>query len=133
MSSHPPHIVDDTGNLSLSSFIPFCSLAGNMSVMGQAIPHFSIPVCNKFKSTILREQLCYQVDLNEFVDQVEKKKLMTEGFVFLMDYNEDRQALDYQGESHLDQGKSLGNFQDEDSSTNKAMIYINTIGKTTFN
>ena len=125
MSTHPPHIVDDHNNLSPSAFIPFCSLAGNLSILGQVVPSFSIPVCTAFKPTIVRDKLCYKVDLNQVNDKVDMKELMTHGLSFLMDYNEDRQAQSKPSYSGSEQA-----LWDTYSKIDKqeAMIYIETIG-----
>ena len=40
-----------------------------MSVMGSKIDNFSIPICNSFKSTILNDQVCYELDAERFVDK----------------------------------------------------------------
>ena len=36
------------GNLSTSAFIPFCAFAGDMTLVGQSVDGFSLPVCNIF-------------------------------------------------------------------------------------
>ena len=41
-----------------------------MSAMGVIIDQFNVPVCNKFKATILNDQLCYEVDPNDFKDSL---------------------------------------------------------------
>ena len=103
ISNHPAHILNDDQTLSPSSFIPFCSFAGNMSITGNYSDKLNITVCNIFKETMFDNQLCYQADLDKFSDKVDKKKMVTEGFAFLLDYNEDRMV-----------GK--GNERDVDSS-----------------
>ena len=62
--------------------------------MGAYDPNFGIPVCTKFRPTVLKGRLCYQVDVNEFMNQVDRKKLMSHGLAFMLDYNEDRMGLD---------------------------------------
>ena len=42
---HPVHILDDKGQISPSSFIPFCEIGGDSSKMGVKIPNFSVNVC----------------------------------------------------------------------------------------
>ena len=86
---------------------------------------FSVPVCNIFKETLLDGQLCYQADLNRIRDQVDKKRMVTEGFVFHLDYNENRMVeagmdMDIKEDSVL-LGKRKG-YED-------AMIYIETVGE----
>ena len=132
-SNHPVHIVDFEDNISPSSFIPFCELGGNISVMGVNIAHFDFPVCNSFKRRILNNQLCYQVDINSYIEtnQMNVEDVLKSGFIFLMDYNEDRIS-----ESGIERAESSGNEKErslqskfvhiEDKSN--AHIYLNTIG-----
>ena len=129
MITHPPHIISGENSLSPSAFIPFCSFAGSLAVVGQTIPNFSIPVCNKFEPTVLRGQLCYQVDTNKLTDQVDLKKLMTQGLIFLLDYNENRQGQDLSRENdNIVVEEDLGEMRDQDNSRKEAMIYIETLG-----
>ena len=51
--------------------IPFCEFGGNMSVMGVKIDQFDVPVCNSFRPKILRDQLCYTVDPNEYKHKID--------------------------------------------------------------
>ena len=72
--------------------IPFCEFGGNMSVMGVKIDQFDDPVCNSFRPKIVMDQLCYQVDPNEY-----KHKIDLQGDLSLslfIHYNEDRQMED---------------------------------------
>ena len=47
--NHPVHLVNSAeGNLSTSALIPFCAFAGDMTVVGQSVDGFSLPVCNIF-------------------------------------------------------------------------------------
>ena len=48
-ANHPVHIMDTTGNVSPSAFIPFCAWAGDMDVLGTRVPNFSVPVCSAFR------------------------------------------------------------------------------------
>ena len=128
MSHHPPHIVDTQNNFSPSAFIPFCSFAGNLSIVGKVVPRFTIPVCTIFSPTVVRDKLCYQVDLNQVKDQVDLRKLMTHGFSFLLDYNEDRQAQGKGVGSGLDHGTPTIWDATEEDDQDEAMIYIETLG-----
>ena len=72
--------------------IPFCEFGGNMSVMGVKIDQFDDPVCNSFRPKIVKDQLCYTVDPNEY-----KHKIDLQGDLSLslfIHYNEDRQMED---------------------------------------
>ena len=112
------HINDDQGHLSPSAFIPFCSFGGNTSVIGESNKFFGSPVCNKFKPKIRKGQLCYQIDVNGFKDQIMDKKDKLLGLTFLMDYNDGRMV---QVKSHRNMTK-LEKKAD-------AMIYIETLGR----
>ena len=48
-ANHPVHIMDTTGNLSPSAFIPFCAWGGDMEVLGTRVTNFSVPVCSAFR------------------------------------------------------------------------------------
>ena len=60
--------------------------------MGAKIDHFNVPFCNSFRPKIIKDQLCYTVDPNEY-----KHKIDLEGELSLslfIHYNEDRQMED---------------------------------------
>ena len=85
---------DDSGKFAL---IPFCEFGGNMSVMGVKVDQFDDPVCNSFRPRIVMDQLCYQVDPNEYTDKIDLQELKEEGEISLtlfIHYNEDRQMED---------------------------------------
>ena len=116
--NHPVHIIDDTEKISPSSFIPFCSLGGKMSMVGHSIPGFSVPICNSFKPynllgqvdiytdnvinkaspsltlfiilQYLHSQICYKMDVNSFTQNIDQKDITKIGLKFVLDYNEDR-------------------------------------------
>ena len=90
MSNHPVHIVDIHGNISSSAFIPFCSLAGNMSILGKHVENFKFPVCSMFKPKILFGELCYQLNINDIKGKINLNNGVLGGLSFAMDYNEDR-------------------------------------------
>ena len=108
---HPVHIIDEDGKLSPSALIPICEFGGNMSIMGQKINQFELPVCKSFKPKILNDQVCYEVDVNRFKDHVSVKNF-NKGLTFLVDTNEDRQYP-------------------TTAKSNKSgfMIYLDTLGK----
>ena len=99
-----------------------------MSVVGFKLDQFDDPVCSSFQAKVLNDQLCYQVDLNMFSNDIEKD--LEIGFNFLMDYNEDRQVtfdLDYKEKSELE--LSLGNNVIASNKSKHAFIYLDTIAK----
>ena len=79
--------------------IPFCEFGGNMSVMGIKMDQFDVPVCNSFRPIIVLDQLCYQVDPNEY-----KNRIDLEGDISLslfIHYNEERQIEDFDDSEDL--------------------------------
>ena len=96
--------------------------------MGETNSNFSIPVCNKFKPRVLKGQLCYQVDVNEFKDEVDSEKLRTHGLAFYMDYNEDRTGLDKSTKLETSVDKDFVDMREKDKKKYEAMIYIETLG-----
>ena len=124
---HPIHFVSKEGKMSPSAFIPFCEFGGNISGMGVKINQFHVPVCNSFKAKILNDQLCYEVDLNIFTNKNNIENELELGFVFIMDYNEDRQVTFNEAQ------KSKHDFSfvktiDKSDDNQHAFIYLNTRG-----
>ena len=73
-------------------------------------------------------RLCYQVDVNDIMNQVDTKKLSTHGLAFMMDYNEDRLGLDTDSELDTSIAKDIVDMHEKDYTKNEAMIYIETLG-----
>ena len=126
--NHPVHIVTKDNTVSPSAFIPFCDFGGNMSAMGVQTDIFSDPVCNSFQAKILNNQLCYEVDLNMFVEKDDIHRYLKVGFNFLMDYNEDRQVT-FNKDRFEASRKGLANRMVDSNDDQHAHIYINAIGK----
>ena len=91
VSNHPVHIMRADGSKSPSAFIPFCYFGKNAEDHGLKIDGFKYPVCNMFKSKSLNDQLCYEVDVNDFKTQETTTGDLKAGLTILVDYNEDRQ------------------------------------------
>ena len=91
--NHPVHIMNNAGEFSPSSFIPFCSFGHKF--IGAKVKDFEkIPVCNIFKPKIFNDLLCYETDLQELKDSNNKDILEEQlemGLTLVLDYNEDRQ------------------------------------------
>ena len=93
VNNHPVHILNQKGELSPSSFIPFCSFGDKL--IGHQINGFDLPVCNVFKPKEFMDKLCYETDLQDLRDS-KKENLMKQikmGFMLLLDYNEERQVF----------------------------------------
>ena len=129
ITNHPVHIVDEKNNYLPSAFIPFCSFAGNLSVMGARVSKFDLPVCDKFRPVIIEGQLCYQVDVNQFMNQIDRKKLMSHGLVFMMDYNNNRMGPHINSEWDKDMIYDVLDEEQNKNSKDEALIFIETIGK----
>ena len=125
--NHPPHILKDDGTLSPSSFIPFCSFAGNWNVTGVSTDIFSVPVCNIFKEVIVDGQVCYQADvaMDKIRNKVDKRKIATEGFVMLLDYNENR-MVKLGDDLEIGEDLPLLGKREVDKDV---MLYVETVGK----
>ena len=59
-----------------------------MSVMGSKIDQIDVPVCNSFRPKIIRDQLCYEVDPNEYKDKINLNGELS--LSLFIDCNEDR-------------------------------------------
>ena len=114
--------------MSPSAFIPFCDFGQKMNKVAEKIDEFGIPVCNIFQDKLLNDQLCYEVDLERVSNQDNINNELKLGFIFMMDYNEDRQVtFDHVAiEEHGDD--QLGSRILESDDTQHATIYLNTIG-----
>ena len=60
-----------------------------MSLLGRKVDGFQDPVCNAFTQKIVNNQLCYEVDLNRFRDQVDWKESLQSGLFFVIDTNDE--------------------------------------------
>ena len=98
-----------------------------MSAMGVKVDQFNVPVCNSFQAKILNDQLCYEVELKNFLDENNIRKKLKIGFSFILDYNEDRQVTLDQENNSTDLG--LANSFDESDENNHAIVFLDTIGK----
>ena len=84
--NHPVHISDDN---TISALIPFCSLGYDTDPVGKMFDGFQTPVCNLFKETIVAGQVCYEADINQFKNGVNWEDIITKGFGFLVDTNDE--------------------------------------------
>ena len=68
------------------------------------------------------------MDVNDFKNQVDSKKLMSHGLVVLLDYNEDRMGLETNKPLEAVLEKDLVDMKEKDDNEGEAMIYIETLG-----
>ena len=127
LSNHPIHIVSKGENYSPSAFIPFCAFGGNMSLVGTKSNLFDVPVCNIFQARILNDQLCYEADLKSFSNKENIEKQLKSGFVFVMDFNEDRQIINSTNDLIEDRDDFM-NIMADSIKNEDALIHLNTIG-----
>ena len=83
--------MDRNGNPNPSAFIPFCDLGGNISILGQNINGLDIPVCSSFKEKFHKNQLCYEIDVNNFIQKENATNIKNLGLSFLVDTNNNLQ------------------------------------------
>ena len=74
-----------------------------MKIVGTKSKHFDLPVCNSFKSIIRNDQLCYQIDLEDFKDINNMERQLKEGFVLIVDYNEERQLATFMSNKNTEE------------------------------
>ena len=82
--NHPVHISEDR---KISALIPFCSLGDDADPVGKIVGGFQTPVCNLFKEKIVAGQVCYEADINQFKHGANWAEILTKGFGFLVDTN----------------------------------------------
>lgn len=129
-SNHPVHILDNEEKLSPSSFVPFCEFGGNVSSMGSRIPDFDIPVCNSLKERVLNDQLCYEVDPNDFKNPADTSAHdIMEGLTLLIDLNEDRTISNEEEDIPEEKNKQGLNIKANQISKKEMTIFLDTLGK----
>ena len=126
VTNHPVHIQNNNGELSTSSFIPFCSFGNDL--IGAKIKGLDIPVCNIFKMKNHKDQICFETDLQELKNNntdilLEQLEI---GLTLILDYNEERQ-MDINDISV--EKSSVKTFHKDENSVS---LYLNTIGRYVF-
>ena len=124
VSNHPVHILNEKGNFSPSSFIPFCYFGDKF--IGVSIQEFEIPVCNIFRPRIYLDQLCYETNLQELKDSQKIENQLEKGLTLVLDYNEERQNYNIMEQNESQTMKEL--YPDNDD----VSIYLDTISLLNF-
>ena len=127
VNNHPVHIFDESGFLSPTAFIPFCSIGGDMEIVGTTSEQFDVPVCNSFKPQIRNDQLCYQIDLEDYKNKTNIENQLKEGLLLILDYNKERQIIQNNSLKRKNENKK-GLFLTSDE-LNSAKIHLDTISK----
>ena len=125
VSNHPVHILNEKGNFSPSSFIPFCYFGDKF--IGVSVQEFEIPVCNIFRPRIYLNQLCYETNLQDLKDSQKIGKQLEEGLTLVLDYNEERQYYNLIQKNKTQAKKAT--YQNHDD----VSIYLDTISLLNFN
>ena len=120
-SSHPVHILNSNGELSRSSFIPFCSFGDKL--IGSEVDGFDMKVCNIFKPKLFYDQLCYETDLQELKDRDNLKNQLELGLTLVFDYNEERQKYSHSKNVPFSKREFSYNLDNGNSSS----LYLDTI------
>ena len=132
ITNHPVHILNNSDSFSPSAFIPFCDLGGNMETVGTNNKEFPIPVCSAFVKTILNNQVCYKIDVNEYIKEVKFDGQEKISLNLFLDYNEEKQYIGQKREipvnSSLSMSRNLLSIKNK-GNFNEAMIYFATLGR----
>ena len=127
MLNHPVHLVNADKKLFPSAFIPFCGFGGK--IMGQMIPNLKIPVCDSFQPRLLNDQLCYEIDLHNITnDEKPSNEDVKSGFVFVMDYNEDREGVSEDNSTVDEEDGFVKMLKEQVHDENHATIHLDTMG-----
>ena len=62
-----------------------------MSSLGIKIEQFDTPVCNSFKALNFIGQLCYELDVKDFIPRDKISEEIDLGLTLIIDKNEDKQ------------------------------------------
>ena len=127
MLNHPVHLVNADTKLFPSAFIPFCGFGGK--ILGQMIPNLKIPVCDSFQPRLLNDQLCYEIDLHNITnDEKPSNEDVKSGFVFVMDYNEDREGVSEDNSTVDEEDGFVKMLKEQVHDENHATIHLDTMG-----
>ena len=125
VTNHPVHILDRNKNRSPSSLIPFCAFGDDMKAMGTKMEGFDLPVCDSFLEKVRNDQLCYEIDLNNYIrDEMDIENKLKEGLVLILDLNEDRQIKEFWPIKNESEGETAASLKDETFE-----IHLDTISK----
>ena len=129
MNNHPPHLIDRSGSISPSAFIPFCAYSSNMDSMGQLIDGLEFPICTKLLPRVLEGHLCYTVNISSLVTKYDTKSGKEHGMSLLLDFNDDRNVQVEEQSNTVSSNEKSSPFNVEKGSKNYPKIYISTLGK----
>ena len=102
-----------------------------MSLLGRKVDGFQAPVCSAFTRKIVNNQLCYEVDLNRFRDQVDWKESLQSGLSLVIDTNDEydvRKLLTENGNNKTQEDWRLDYYHNKNSEKH-FLILLKTISK----
>ena len=93
------------------------------------IPNLKIPVCDSFQPRLLNDQLCYEIDLHNITnDKNPSVEDIKSGFVFVMDYNEDREGISKDNSTIDEEDGFVKMLKEQVHDENDATIHLDTMG-----
>ena len=96
---------------------------------GVKLAGLPVPACSAFLPRLLGDQLCYTIDVNQFLLTPNNRFYALEkGLIFVMDYNPERMTMKMPNKTKMGP-LSLYNFYDRTAENKEAKIVIETIGK----
>ena len=122
VNNHPVHVLDRNGKFSPSAFIPFCSFGEDQ--LGLKIDQFDHRVCDIFTPVVLKDQLCYEANLDQLRDDQKFLTQLKMGLFLIIDYNEEKQFGIFVGENRQNRNDTKLKFTDDHA----ASIHMDTIG-----
>ena len=128
VSQHPPHLVDPSGSLQPSAFIPFCSYQTNLSMLGSTINTFSFPVCTAFEPSILHGDLCYTLDMEKVPGAKLSESGKAKGIMIVLDPNQERSETGRAVlQRRMETGKQFLNLSPKTSLQSSVQLHIHTL------
>ena len=67
-------------------------------------------MCNSFKERFLDNQLCYEVDVTQFSENVDFGDILTFGLTFMVDTNNNRQSQEPVGKNNFQKMTNIGSI-----------------------
>ena len=100
-------MINTNGSLMTSSFIPFCSLGTDFSVLGEYVTNLTFPVCTMFQATVYKGNLCYSLERSKVIkpkrDVFQGKE---SGLMLILDTNSQKSVeIPYEKESLINQNR----------------------------
>ena len=129
ITNHPVHVLVENNELSPSAFIPFCAVGKQTSPVGTSIQieYRNTTFCNSFKPKLLKDQICYEIDVNQFITEDNKKEVLRYGLSLAIDENEDRQVSEIIKNTNIKKDSNV-EMALEDFTEKTFKIYLNTLG-----